>query len=234
MSDTPSCPTPDGKAITRNPTDQARLDELTPIAQYMANQITFNAVSKEARHMLELNRFNTHQCWKDSAKQPWLMQLFGPDCLSQTITNRQAALLIWTLKVAQNSTWDHKPFLKNCFRPRSATEQHFHAYGKRRYYYDIWSNIHYGYVGKASGFSDAMLLDGAGLEQIASTLLTGTRPVRQGSITGRLRDWDGQKDRKSIQLGIALYQRHMGVLPVKTLLDAILNNQLDTNLPRSK
>jgi hypothetical protein len=231
LSKEPFCPTPDSQAIDQK---QAVLDELTPIAQYMANQVTFNALSKEVRHMRELNMFNTHQCLKDSAKLPWLVQLLGQDCLSQTITNHQTALLIWTLKVAQNSGWDHKPFIRSCFRPRSANTQEFHAYGKRRYYYDIWSNIHYGFVGKASGFSDALLLDGAGLEQIVSTLLRGIRPVRQGSITGRLRDWDGQDDRDSIQLGITLYQRHRIVLPAKTLLDAVLSSQLESKRPESK
>ncbi len=234
MSNTLACPAPNGKPINRNLDEQAVLDELTPIAQYMANQITFNAISKEVRLMRELNIFNIHQCLKDSAKLPWLAQLLGQDCLSQTMTHHQAALLIWTLKVAQNSAWDHKPYIRSCFRQRSATEQHFHAYGKRRYYYDIWSNIHYGYVGKASGFSDAMLLDGAGLEQIVSTLLAGKRPVRRGSITGKLRDWDGQIDRASIQLGINLYQRHRVVLPASTLLDAVLSSQLDTKRPQSK
>jgi hypothetical protein len=111
------CSVPDDQAIDQK---QAVLDELTPIAQYMANQITFNALSKEVRLMRELNLFNTHQCLKNSAKLPWLIQLLGQDCLSQTITNHQTALLIWTLKVAQNSEWDHKPFIRSCFRPRSA------------------------------------------------------------------------------------------------------------------
>jgi hypothetical protein len=79
-----------------------------------------------------------------------------------------------------------------------------------------------------------MLLDGAGLEQIVSTLLAGKHPVRRGSITGRLRDWDGREDRESIRLGITLYQRHRIVLPAKTLLDAVLSSQLESKHPESK
>ncbi|MDH1262060.1 polymorphic toxin type 44 domain-containing protein [Pseudomonas sp. GD03944] len=40
--------------------------------------------------------------------------------------------------------------------------------GQMDYVYDIWSNIHYGYVRRAGFFSESVLPDGAGLEQIAS------------------------------------------------------------------
>jgi hypothetical protein len=144
---------------------------------------------------------------------------------------RTLALALWTREVAENSRWDHKPVISQCFRPRSGgAPQAYHAYGERRYFYDIWSNIHYGYVGKAAGFSDSMLLDGAGLEQIGSTLLKGRRPVRHGRTTAHLRDWDDINDRLSIELGITLYQRHPAALSQVSLEDAVLKSNIKFEL----
>ncbi|MOA31335.1 hypothetical protein D3C78_1524870 [compost metagenome] len=55
----------------------------------------------------------------------------------------------------------------------------WHKHGKQDYSYDIWSNIHYGYVGMAGGFSESLLLDGAGLEQIASDSLRWIRDSKK-------------------------------------------------------
>ena len=77
----------------------------------------------------------------------------------------------------------------------------------------MWSNIHYGYVGAAAGFSDGVLLDGAGLEQVGSTLLRGKTPTRSTGVSG-LRAWDDPADRAGISVGIALYGRKpAGVTP---------------------
>ena len=50
----------------------------------------------------------------------------------------------------------------------------WHKYGQHDYYFDIWSNIHYGYVGTASGFCRDKLIDGAGVAQIGSDVSTST------------------------------------------------------------
>jgi len=56
----------------------------------------------------------------------------------------------------------------------------------------------------AARFSESVLLDGAGLEQIGSDILSGTLPERSEGID-RLRAWDKAKDRFSIKLGIGLW-----------------------------
>ncbi|WP_241150813.1 polymorphic toxin type 44 domain-containing protein, partial [Pseudomonas viridiflava] len=60
----------------------------------------------------------------------------------------------------QNRPWDHKPII------RRTIGGIWHKQGKYDYFYDIWSNVHYGYVGMAGGLSESVLLDGAGAEQI--------------------------------------------------------------------
>ena len=45
--------------------------------------------------------------------------------------------------------WDHQPKLRKLF-----VGLH-HKQGAYEYFYDIWSNIHYGYVGIIGGLSES-------------------------------------------------------------------------------
>ncbi|WP_370865971.1 polymorphic toxin type 44 domain-containing protein [Chondromyces apiculatus] len=37
----------------------------------------------------------------------------------------------------------------------------WHTWGEWEYCFDVWSNIHYGYVGRAAGFDRQTLIDGS-------------------------------------------------------------------------
>ncbi len=119
--------------------------------------------------------------------------------------------------MGQDRPWDHKPILLKKYQGVV-----YHKQGNYDYYYDIWSNIHYGYVGRAGGFSESVLLDGAGAEQIISdskrkleemaSAIPREEQKRQGphrsaDIDG-LRAWDDAPDRISISIGIKLYGQH--------------------------
>jgi Bacterial toxin 44 len=188
--------------------------------------------------MKELNSYSAEECITDFTKLAPLKQILQSvlgmtpeQCVQNNMTYKAAALMIWTEKVRQNGEWDHKPKIGKRFHPRTKTTQEYHAYGDRRYFYDIWSNIHYGYIGMASGFSESALLDGAGLEQIGSTLLTGHMPSREGRTTGKLRDWDGQNDRVSIQVGIDLHKKYLSKIDKNFLLDKLLASAIKFKLP---
>ncbi len=75
------------------------------------------------------------------------------------------ALGLWALKVGPGLDWDHKPKLaeKDDLKLRDLNDYNYPVWGdsNREFNYDIWSNIHYGYVGKAAGFSDDILQFGA-------------------------------------------------------------------------
>ncbi|BBH45222.1 hypothetical protein KU43P_16990 [Pseudomonas sp. KU43P] len=96
-------------------------------------------------------------------------------------------------------------------------------------FYDIWSNIHYGYVGRAGGLSESALLDGAGLEQIASDSIRKVQkwderkgPQRSADIEA-LRAWDDIGDRIAISIGVNLYKKHPnGGITAKILMDEVL------------
>ncbi|MCP4744825.1 MAG: hypothetical protein GY874_01595 [Desulfobacteraceae bacterium] len=131
-------------------------------------------------------------------------------------------MAILTYKVMQDGDWDHKPIIAKQFHPRTDDEQHYHLYGDRVYYYDVWSNIHYGYVGCASGFSESELLDGAGLEQIGSDISRIEWPNKTSQAKG-LRAWDKANDRDAIQIGIELYKTNPNNVTASKLRTLVLN-----------
>jgi hypothetical protein len=205
-------------------------DEITPIANYIAAEMNTNAHCAEVKKMAKLNRFSASACINDFNKLPLLRKMLGfgitpQQCVEIELTNGIAALIAWGRKVRQNSDWDHKPKIASRFNSCVPGQpQHWHLYGNTIYSYDIWSNLHYGYVGRAAGFSDAVLLDGAGLEQIGSTLLRLEVPKRTLGVDG-LRAWDTREDRAAITLGIDLYRRNPNWVTVRDVMSLVLSSK---------
>ncbi|QBS39827.1 hypothetical protein DMB37_06435 [Nocardia sp. CS682] len=74
------------------------------------------------------------------------------------------ALTMWGVKVAPGQAWDHKPQLQSKFNLKTSNDFYFKQPGTdRKVYYDIYSNIHYGYVGRAAGIDSETLIKGASL-----------------------------------------------------------------------
>ncbi len=205
------------------------IDEISPIADYIAKEMIANSAGNDVRRMLENNSFSGITCIADYQKLPFWQQLFGlgitpQQCVDMEASGHVAALISWALKVRQDGPWDHKPIIAKRFHPRNpGGPQHWHARDTTLYYYDVWSNIHYGYVGKAAGFSDAILLDGAGLEQIGSSIARLNVPQKDGASSG-LRAWDDPHDRAGIEMGIALYLSRKANLKAKNVLDAVVQS----------
>lgn len=77
--------------------------------------------------------------------------------------SKAAALAAWVLKVRPGGEWDHKPKLSTMLEFDGNEPPTFPIPGddEHEYNYDIWSNIHYGYVGMAAGFNSLELRSGA-------------------------------------------------------------------------
>jgi hypothetical protein len=72
------------------------------------------------------------------------------------------------------------------------------------YDYDIWTNLHFGYVGSAAGFTADQLLQGAGVAQMLSdeyhTGLITQHPPAIGFAS-----YDNPHDQAAINVGISLW-----------------------------
>ncbi|MEU8525465.1 DNRLRE domain-containing protein [Streptomyces sp. NPDC048629] len=74
------------------------------------------------------------------------------------------ALGLWGASVASGSIWDHKPKLRSKFglSGENADDLYFKIPGSdAELFYDVWSNIHYGFIGRAAGFTGGALHAGA-------------------------------------------------------------------------
>jgi len=199
-------------------------------AQYILEEIRNNSNSEKAKTIIRMNDLESRVAeWK---KLPPLQQALN--AIPKNMRNE--ARIMWADLVKPNGIWDHKPHIEkrqdlvsnSVKRPirengpiRDAV---FHKYNDYDIFYDVWSNIHYGYVGKVCGFYDDELLDFAGLVQIVTDIMRLSSPrVHDTSVKG-IRKYDDKPDQKTIALGIALFFETNGnpqELTARKILDGI-------------
>lgn len=109
------------------------------------------------------------------------------------------ALYEFLMIVNYGAKWDQKTLIKN-------------TWGKTSFFlgveleFDIWSNIHYGFVGRQIGFNPEVLLTGAGYAQAAFSQIP--RGWFERWVSGQApylgQAFDDPVDQASIQLGMQL------------------------------
>ncbi len=219
---------PESKAEPKAPDTCKDPDMMEQVASYIAGEMNRNITHPSVLRIKKLTSFDAAAENEKLQKLPWYARLSPPDFQAMELGNTVTAMALWAERVGQNRPWDHKVTIGQQFGGP------WQKQGQVDYFYDIWSNIHYGYIGRAGGFSESVLLDGAGLEQIASDSIRkvqkwGERkgPHRSADIEG-MRAWDDIGDRVSISIGVKLYKQHPnGGITAKTLMDEVLA------LPRS-
>jgi len=129
------------------------------------------------------------------------------------------AAIMWKAIVGNRKPWDHKPFIFKTYGRWTIDRQ-----SRTQYNFDIWSNIHYGFVGRSVGFSAWMLKAGAGYAQYKA----GTSPKgyweRRFKTMGDadfLAAFDDPKDQAAIDIGIKLWEKHKLDLTANKILSAI-------------
>lgn len=205
-------PTPSTSPKTCNHPD--RMEEL---AAYIADEMNRNISHPSVLEMKELNSYDAAAETREHMALPFYKRLGAqPDFHTFALAKQAKAFALWTERVGQNRPWDHKPMIKSKF------DGAWQKQGAHDYYHDIWSNIHYGYVGTIGGLSESVLLDGAGAEQIVSDTVRKaeemrTKPKEEWRHPGphptaspwtELRSWDDVADRVSISIGIELAARY--------------------------
>lgn len=207
-------------------------DMMEKLAKYIAGEMNRNIHHPSVLKMKKLNSYDIAAETKKYLELPWYAMAGATSPQTIGYANATAALAIWTERVGQNRPWDHKPKLKAMYN-----DVVWHKQGKFAYFYDIWSNIHYGFIGIIGGFSESILLDGAGLEQIASDSLSKTKewlqtPKEDRKLPGphptaspwtKPRSWDDVADRVSIGIGVELASMYPnGGLSAKIIMDEVL------------
>jgi hypothetical protein len=142
------------------------------------------------------------------------------------------ATALWIAMVAKNQKWDHKQKIRNLFaavaveRPmiesKRPSSTWYHKYKNHDYFLDVWSNIHYGYVGLSVGFSQRYLLAGASAAQVIDS---------SGNDSN-----DPIDDVTSIKLGFKLFSQFGAMangLSAQEILNA-LESLPDNLLPKSR
>jgi hypothetical protein len=129
------------------------------------------------------------------------------------------ALVMFKEMVDYGAPWDHKKFLVDNYG-----QWHHDPQNRCEWFFDIWSNIHYGYIGKACGFSEGLLLEGAGLAQLKSSSVPGGWAgwwdrVGTHGLFGAL---DDSSDQMACTLGCILHGQNFGG---STLLHLMKSNK---------
>lgn len=189
-------------------------DGAIEVAKYIVDEIKTNIKSKEASEIygyLDYKIYIEKYYNKNTLAPP-------PD----PIVIKEIGVAKWIAMVDTGKPWDHKPKITNRFKAvaverytelENYTRSHYHKYHYHDYYFDVWSNIHFGFVGKYCGFSDSFLLFGSNTQQMITNLKN--LDFFQG---------DTPADKVSIQLGINLYYTYkdkIEELNYQTVLDEL-------------
>lgn len=202
-------------------------DGAIKVAEYILSEIKTNVRSRTAetiRYFIDEEVLKQRQAeWEKLPFYAKMAPLPQPDL--------PAAIAIWYQAVKTGSTWDHKPKIRDRFstvavarplpRKGKPSRSYYHKFKQHDYFYDVWSNIHYGYVGRSVGFSESLLLKGSTWEQ--------------NMTPGAIGD-DRLDDVTSMKIGFELfrqYGKYAENLTCNNILDA-LDNIPGQLLPHSR
>lgn len=198
------------------------------VAEYILNEIKTNVRGRTANI---IRGYIDDETIKNALKEwnnlPWYAKL-----APRPQPHLPEAIIVWYQKVKTGAEWDHKPKIRNKFgsvavaRPlpppsRTPSKSYYHKYKQYDYFYDVWSNIHYGYVGLSVGFSEKLLLSGSTWEQ--------------NMTPGAVGD-DTLDDITSMKIGFSLYHKFGKMADALTAMDILdaLANTPQTSMPVSK
>jgi hypothetical protein len=167
-------PVPQAEPGRQHPTTTGQESNFYAAEEFIYDEMTVNSQSRTVKtihQLLEPPR------WYEFGRNP------GGDV--------NAAMVMWFAKVAPNQDWDHKPQIEERLGLQNADDYFCkQPDSDREVFYDIYSNMHYGYVGRAAGFDAETLISGASLGE---SLLVGK---------------DDYGDQITMRKGIQLYDQY--------------------------
>lgn len=181
------------------------------VAEYIAKEMQVNITSKEC---IEIKEYN-HKFWWGN---PF-----------NVIENKIMAYKLWKELVAKDCIWDHKSYIQSTYGQWVCNKKEGEYL---KFFYDIWSNIHYGFVGKHADFLETELTNGAGYAQIGDNnkSLRSWETWRE-YLKNRFVDFgdadilggfDDPKDQQAIKIGFYLYDNHKENLTGSLIINRLL------------
>ena len=177
-------------------------DGAIEVAKYIVDEIKTNIKSKEAAEIYDYLDYKIYieKYYNKNTLAP------PPD----PIVIKEIGVAKWIAMVDTGKPWDHKPKIYDRFKHCAVKERPFkrkgetygvtssqyHKYQYHDYFLDVWSNIHYGFVGRYCGFSEDFLNFGSDAQQFLSNL-------KRFDFSG-----DDPADKITIQLGMDLYTKY--------------------------
>lgn len=216
------------------------VDGAIEVAKYIVDEIKRNVKSKQANEIRSSLKEYKRRLFKNTvlddpflilALSAWVEQVDNEKAWDhktlisgQRYQNLKAGefFLGNPPKAKLNNLTVHRPISYRVNAKES--HSHFHKYKDYDYFYDIWSNIHYGYVGLSVGFDENTLLAGSDFQQFLHNAKKGTWGA------------DTPDDRTTMKMGFILFKKFGKYADNLTFQDVlnILDNTSINSFPESK
>lgn len=187
-------------------------DTAIQLAEYIVREMKTNPFSIRGRQIHDANHYDIRAYYKELENAPWYLRLSARKTyIERKVEQQLSAYMLFADIIGPSRPWDHKSILRRMLGPR--LNKGWQKYGSFDYYYDIWSNIHYGYVGVALGFDSAELINSAGIAQALLDTYNALKETRWPTMQNHPENgpWpasaDDVPDHVSIKLGCNLYDR---------------------------
>jgi hypothetical protein len=170
--------------------------EWAAVTDYIAGEVERNIDSDEVEDIREFNDPRGHVvCFP-------LRRCVEFDNPFADAAGKRRAYEAWADLVGPGRQWDHKPAILDAYGEWTPVP------GEDGYIsFDVWSNIHYGLVGRHAGFSAFELHLGAN----AADILSPQRRTNQG-------------DQTAVQIGIDLYEEYGEDVTAEQIRDAVIDH----------
>ena len=211
------------REVGSNQVDDCPKIHVQYIARYICDEIKKNVETSEVKLIRAANILASNSTHRDPLKGE------QPEVIPKIVGNL-IAYLTWGYKVKSGSEWDHKKKIRE-MQKGIVYSCDKSSLNPLQFSYDLWSNIHYGFIGAYAGFTEVELLVGAGVAQVfdnSPEQLEGNAEVNRriyDALSNRLgAENDDPSDQQAILIGIRLYsefKNRMSSLSSNDILRAV-------------
>ena len=211
------------REVGSNQVDDCPKIHVQYIARYICDEIKKNVETSEVKLIRAANVLASNSTHRDPLKGE------QPEVIPKIVGNL-IAYLTWGYKVKSGAEWDHKKKIRE-MQKGIVYSCDKSSLNPLQFSYDLWSNIHYGFIGAYAGFTEVELLVGAGVAQVfdnSPEQLEGNAEVNRriyDALSNRLgAENDDPSDQQAILIGIRLhseFKNRMSSLSSNDILRAV-------------